>query len=153
MQDQFKVQPCAYLGITVPNFPNFFYVLGPNTVLAHSSLVYMIECQVKTKCPTVCILKLQVNYILQTLEKMAELKVNTIEPRFFSDEHFLRLSFSIPGKIVRLTSKVKWVTGLKDGTSQPSAGSFMPSVFIHLHVHCTGPGTRTARESTSSFGR
>ena len=52
MQDQFKVQPCAYLGITVPNFPNFFYVLGPNTVLAHSSLIYMIECQVKTKCPT-----------------------------------------------------------------------------------------------------
>ena len=49
MQDQFKVQPCAYLGITVPNFPNFFYVLGPNTVLAHSSLIYMIECQVKTK--------------------------------------------------------------------------------------------------------
>ena len=46
MQDQFKVQPCAYLGITVPNFPNFFFVLGPNTVLAHSSLVYMIECQV-----------------------------------------------------------------------------------------------------------
>jgi len=67
MQDQFKVQPCAYLGITVPNFPNFFYVLGPNTVLAHSSLIYMIECQV--------------NYILQTMEKMAELKVNTIEPR------------------------------------------------------------------------
>ena len=90
-----------------------------------------------------CILKLQVNYILQTLEKMAELKVNTIEPRFFTDEHFLRLSFFIPGKIVRLTSKVKWVTGLKDGTSQPSAGSFIPSVFIHLHVHCTGPGTRT----------
>ena len=84
MQDQFKVQPCAYLGITVPNFPNFFYVLGPNTVLAHSSLIYMIECQVKKNDPR-CVLTLQVNYILQTLEKMAELKVNTIEPRFFTD--------------------------------------------------------------------
>ena len=82
MRNQFEVQPCAYLGITVPNFPNFFYVLGPNTVLAHSSLIYMIECQVKTKRPTVRILKLQVNYILQTMEKMAELKVDTIEPRF-----------------------------------------------------------------------
>ena len=49
MENQFKVQPCAYLGITVPNFPNFFYVLGPNTVLAHSSLVYMIECQVRSR--------------------------------------------------------------------------------------------------------
>ena len=45
MRDQFEAQPCAYLGITVPNF---FYVLGPNTVLAHSSLIYMIECQVAT---------------------------------------------------------------------------------------------------------
>merc|ERR1712156_1049935 len=67
MRDQFEARPCAYLGITVPNFPNFFYVLGPNTVLAHSSLIYMIECQV--------------NYILQTMEKMADLKVDTIEPR------------------------------------------------------------------------
>ena len=49
MRDQFESQPCAYLGITVPNFPNFFYVLGPNTVLAHSSLIYMIECQVATR--------------------------------------------------------------------------------------------------------
>ena len=52
MRDQFESQPCAYLGITVPNFPNFFYVLGPNTVLAHSSLIYMIECQVATRCFT-----------------------------------------------------------------------------------------------------
>ena len=52
MRDQFESQPCAYLGITVPNFPNFFYILGPNTVLAHSSLIYMIECQVATRCFT-----------------------------------------------------------------------------------------------------
>ena len=58
MQDQFDVQPCAYLGITVPNFPNFFYVLGPNTVLAHSSLIYMIECQVKRKCMAECYLEI-----------------------------------------------------------------------------------------------
>jgi hypothetical protein len=30
----------------VPNFPNFFLLLGPNTILAHNSATFMIECQV-----------------------------------------------------------------------------------------------------------
>jgi cation diffusion facilitator CzcD-associated flavoprotein CzcO len=36
----------AYLGIAVPRFPNLFMVYGPNTNLGHSSIVFMIECQV-----------------------------------------------------------------------------------------------------------
>jgi cation diffusion facilitator CzcD-associated flavoprotein CzcO len=37
----------AHLGITVAGFPNFFMLYGPNTNLAHSSLVYMIEAQIR----------------------------------------------------------------------------------------------------------
>ena len=33
----------AYKGITVPGFPNMFYLLGPNTGLGHSSMVQMAE--------------------------------------------------------------------------------------------------------------
>ncbi|MFI6595184.1 flavin-containing monooxygenase [Nonomuraea sp. NPDC050536] len=36
----------AYLGISVPNFPNLFLLYGPNTNLGHNSIVFMIECQV-----------------------------------------------------------------------------------------------------------
>nr|WP_257019905.1 NAD(P)/FAD-dependent oxidoreductase [Ralstonia pickettii] len=36
----------AYLGTTVSGFPNFFMVVGPNTGLGHSSMVFMIESQV-----------------------------------------------------------------------------------------------------------
>jgi cation diffusion facilitator CzcD-associated flavoprotein CzcO/acetyl esterase/lipase len=36
----------AYLGITVPGFPNFFMLYGPNTNLGHNSIVYMLESQV-----------------------------------------------------------------------------------------------------------
>lgn len=39
--------PRAYLGVSVPGFPNFFMFLGPNSGLGHSSMVYMIEAQVK----------------------------------------------------------------------------------------------------------
>ena len=38
--------PNAYLGMTCPNFPNLFYLLGPNVGLGHNSVVWMIECQV-----------------------------------------------------------------------------------------------------------
>jgi cation diffusion facilitator CzcD-associated flavoprotein CzcO len=36
----------AYLGTAVAGFPNLFILVGPNTGLGHSSMVYMIESQV-----------------------------------------------------------------------------------------------------------
>lgn len=36
----------AYLGTTVAGFPNLFLIVGPNTGLGHSSMVFMIESQV-----------------------------------------------------------------------------------------------------------
>lgn len=36
----------AYRGVTVPNFPNLFLLLGPNTGLGHNSIIVMIEAQV-----------------------------------------------------------------------------------------------------------
>ena len=38
----------AYLGITVPGFPNFFMLYGPNTNLViNGSILVMVECQVR----------------------------------------------------------------------------------------------------------
>lgn len=37
----------AYKGITVSGFPNLFMLYGPNTNLAHNSIVYMLESQVR----------------------------------------------------------------------------------------------------------
>jgi cation diffusion facilitator CzcD-associated flavoprotein CzcO/acetyl esterase/lipase len=36
----------AYLGMTVPGFPNFFMLYGPNTNLGHNSIIYMLESQI-----------------------------------------------------------------------------------------------------------
>jgi len=36
----------AYKGTTVPGFPNMFMLVGPNTGLGHSSMVFVIESQV-----------------------------------------------------------------------------------------------------------
>lgn len=40
--------PRAYLGITVPDYPNFFIIYGPNTNLAHGgSAIFHSECQIR----------------------------------------------------------------------------------------------------------
>ncbi|MGP0031404.1 MAG: flavin-containing monooxygenase [Acidimicrobiales bacterium] len=36
----------AYCGSTIPGFPNFFMLAGPNTGIGHTSLVVMIEAQI-----------------------------------------------------------------------------------------------------------
>jgi cation diffusion facilitator CzcD-associated flavoprotein CzcO len=46
LDETWEGSPRAHLGCTVPGFPNFFMLLGPNTGLGHSSMVYMIESQV-----------------------------------------------------------------------------------------------------------
>lgn len=54
----------AYLGMTVPNFPNMFLLYGPNTNLNHNSILIMIE--------------LQQNYIIQALKKMDSTNIQAI---------------------------------------------------------------------------
>jgi cation diffusion facilitator CzcD-associated flavoprotein CzcO/acetyl esterase/lipase len=46
LNDAWRDGAQAYLGITVPGFPNFFMIYGPNTNLGHNSIVHMIESQV-----------------------------------------------------------------------------------------------------------
>lgn len=45
--DAWKEGAEAYKGTTVAGFPNFFMLMGPNTGLGHSSMVYMIESQIQ----------------------------------------------------------------------------------------------------------
>jgi 4-hydroxyacetophenone monooxygenase len=48
LQDSWGRRPAAYLGITVPGFPNFFCLYGPGTNLASGgSLIFHSECEVR----------------------------------------------------------------------------------------------------------
>lgn len=58
----------AYLGITVPGFPNFFMLYGPNTNLAHGgSIMFQAECQMR--------------YILSLLEQMVDVEASAVSVR------------------------------------------------------------------------
>jgi 4-hydroxyacetophenone monooxygenase len=48
LHDQWRGDARAYLGITVPNFPNLFCLYGPNTnIVINGSIVYFSECEVR----------------------------------------------------------------------------------------------------------
>ncbi|HVU91727.1 MAG TPA: NAD(P)/FAD-dependent oxidoreductase [Jatrophihabitans sp.] len=57
----------AYKGAAVAGFPNMLFVIGPNTGLGHSSMVFMIESQL--------------NYLASALRTMRERGVATFEVR------------------------------------------------------------------------
>jgi cation diffusion facilitator CzcD-associated flavoprotein CzcO len=57
----------AYLGMTVPGFPNFFMIYGPNTNLGHNSIVSMLE--------------VQQNYIVSALNDLAQVPGTAVDVR------------------------------------------------------------------------
>jgi cation diffusion facilitator CzcD-associated flavoprotein CzcO len=64
----------AYLGISVPGFPNFFMVYGPNTNLGHNSIIYMLESQIA--------------HIMACLARMKDKSGRTIEVNAGRYQHF-----------------------------------------------------------------
>ena len=61
-------EPTAYLGITVPGFPNLFCMYGPGTNLAHGgSLIFHSECQI--------------TYIMGCLKQLLDGGHRMMEPR------------------------------------------------------------------------
>ncbi len=47
LREQWGTRPRAYLGVTVPDFPNFFCLYGPGTNLASGgSIIFASECEV-----------------------------------------------------------------------------------------------------------
>ncbi|MCP2274910.1 flavin-containing monooxygenase [Nocardia amikacinitolerans] len=57
----------GYKGSAIANFPNMFFLLGPNVGLGHTSMVYMIESQI--------------NYIADALATVDRLGLRTVEVR------------------------------------------------------------------------
>jgi cation diffusion facilitator CzcD-associated flavoprotein CzcO len=80
----------AYLGTSLPGYPNFFMIVGPNTGLGHNSMVFMIESQVE--------------YILRALKTMQAERAAAIEVR-------AQVERSYNEQIQRKLGRAIWSTG------------------------------------------
>ena len=57
--------PAAHRGVAMPGFPNYFFLLGPNTGLGHNSIIFMTERQV--------------DYVTELLERMRDEGLREVE--------------------------------------------------------------------------
>lgn len=80
----------GYKGASIANFPNLFFLLGPNVGLGHTSMVYMIESQI--------------NYIADALATIDRLDLRTVEVRRdVQDAYNSELQAKLAGSV--------WLTG------------------------------------------
>ncbi len=90
IQDSWKKGAHAYLGTTIPNFPNFYILVGPNTGIGHTSALHIMESQIK--------------YIMQAINEMKQNNWKTIEIKEDVETDYNK-------KIQKKLSKTVWQTG------------------------------------------
>ena len=75
LSEKWGDDPKAYLGMTIPHFPNFFCLYGPATNLAHAgSIIFHSECQVR--------------YILGCLKALFEQDAQALDCREGANDDF-----------------------------------------------------------------
>ncbi|HEX8821274.1 MAG TPA: NAD(P)/FAD-dependent oxidoreductase, partial [Archangium sp.] len=74
LEEAWRTNAEAYLGATVAGMPNLFFLVGPNTGLGHSSMVFMIESQAQ--------------YVLECIEVMRREGLGSLEVRQDAQERF-----------------------------------------------------------------
>jgi cation diffusion facilitator CzcD-associated flavoprotein CzcO len=92
LEEAWQGSPRAHLGTTVAGFPNLFILLGPNTGLGHSSMVYMIESQIA--------------YVMDALRELRRNGHRTVEVRPDVQERYNR-------DVQRRMKRTVWSTGCK----------------------------------------
>jgi cation diffusion facilitator CzcD-associated flavoprotein CzcO len=65
LHQSWKAGAEAYLGIVVAGFPNLFMLYGPNTNLAHNSIIYMLEGQI--------------GYVMACLKRLQRGEIRTLD--------------------------------------------------------------------------
>ena len=142
----------AYKGTSVADFPNLFFIVGPNTGLGHSSMVFMIESQVA--------------FIVDALTGMRRNDYGTLEVRPEAQEAW-------SGDIQRRMKRTVWHTGgcaswyldahgnnttlwprttfaFRDQLSRFDVGAYTVTAATGTPPHPSDPPTHSARKAVSA---
>lgn len=74
LTDLWAEYPRAYLGTTMPRFPNLFVMLGPNTGIGHTSALFIMESQLR--------------YALDCIKRTKEAGFDSVEPTIDAEERW-----------------------------------------------------------------
>ncbi len=90
LADQWRDYPRAYMGTTVPSFPNFFVITGPNTGIGHTSAIFVIESQLK--------------YVMHCINELTTNGAKSIAPTIEAEKEYTEV-------VHKEMEKTVWVTG------------------------------------------
>jgi len=74
LRDVWAQYPRAYLGTSLPDFPNLFIVTGPNTGIGHTSALFIIESQM--------------NYIVDCIRTLKRKNLRSIEVQAAAEQRY-----------------------------------------------------------------
>jgi cation diffusion facilitator CzcD-associated flavoprotein CzcO len=86
LADVWSEYPRAYLGTTIPGFPNLFVVTGPNTGIGHTSAIFIIESQMK--------------YITNSVQQLDKLGKQAVEVSAEAEDEYTQMVHSEMEKTV-----------------------------------------------------
>lgn len=101
LSEFWKERPKAHRGVTLPGFPNFFMLYGPNTNLGHGSILFMLETQA--------------DYVVSCLKLMRSKGLATMEPLTSSMARYNETLHAEMGKTVWVAGCSSWYKA-PDGT-------------------------------------
>ncbi len=74
LKSRWQEFPRAYLGTTIPDFPNLFIVTGPNTGIGHTSALFIIEAQM--------------NYIMSSINALEKKNMKEISVKADAEQRY-----------------------------------------------------------------
>ena len=103
LNEMWKQGAESYYGICVKDFPNLFQLLGPNTLLAHNSVIFMIEAQVE--------------YILQLMQLVDQSQSDAIMVKDQAQDTFNQ-------QVQHMFEKTVWQSGCVNWYQQEGGKNF-----------------------------
>lgn len=100
IQEYWEDTAHAYLGITCPNFPNLFMMMGPNTGTGHTSVIYFIESQM--------------NYVIDGIQKARANQWKSFEVKEpIENDYNIRLQEKLKKSIWQVGACKSWYVNSK----------------------------------------
>jgi cation diffusion facilitator CzcD-associated flavoprotein CzcO len=101
LRDLWGARPLAHRGVSVPGFPNFFVLYGPNTNLGSNSILFMLESQI--------------NYVRQLVRAASSMGWDSSEVTDEAYEDWRQLIDGASGETAWLQGCQSWYT--RDGVN------------------------------------
>ncbi|KAJ9623816.1 hypothetical protein H2204_011002 [Knufia peltigerae] len=115
LRDIWKKEPASYLSVTIPDFPNYFVIGGPNFTLANGVFLICLETTFK--------------YVFQAIEKIQQEGIKSVVPKREAMNDFLEHKDSIMNDMVWTSTCRSWY---KNGTVDGKVWGIWPGSSIHF---------------------